>query len=43
MYFLFGVIYILIGRKYFKTAGQRTSKVILGEVIFGLSLILLPL
>jgi hypothetical protein len=39
VYFLFGVIYILIGRKYFKTAGQRTSKIILGEFIFGLALI----
>jgi hypothetical protein len=41
VYFLFGVIYILIGRKYFKkAAGQRMGKVILGEVVFGLALIL---
>lgn len=39
VYFLFGVIYLLLGRRYFKTSGQRTGKVILGEVIFGLSLI----
>ncbi|WP_276483636.1 TssN family type VI secretion system protein [Paraflavitalea pollutisoli] len=39
VYFLFGVIYLLIGRKYFKAGGQRTSKVIVGELIFGLSLI----
>lgn len=40
VYFLFGIIYLLVGRKYFKASGQRTGKVILGEVIFGLSLIL---
>lgn len=40
VYFLFGVVYILIGRKYFNTAQQRTGKIMLGEIIFGLSIIL---